>query len=150
MKFDVARLKPYKGLLFVDIERYLSAQYTDALPHCVIGGSQGAGKSTLMSQLEADAHGQEAADQSPLLAVPAALLVVDAQLGMTATARRDCLLLSLMGVRRLGVVVNKMDATGYSQARFDDVVRAFRAFSASLPLPEATLSLSRRCRVITC
>ncbi|MDR5887792.1 GTP-binding protein [Vreelandella janggokensis] len=96
-----------------------------------------------MSQLEADAFGQPPADRPPYGAVPVALLVVDAQLRVMATARRDCLLLSLIGVRRLGVVVNKMDATGYSQARFDEVVREFRAFSASLPLPEATLYTCR-------
>ncbi|OBA00141.1 GTP-binding protein [Halomonas sp. G11] len=88
--------------------------------------------------METDACGQTLADQPPLVVVPAALLVVDSQLGMTATASRDCLLLSLMGVRCLGVVVNKMDATGYSQALFDEVARECRAFSALLLLSEVT------------
>lgn len=52
-------------LVIVDIEHYLQAQHTNPSFHCIIGGSQGAGKSTLISQLEANAHGQALADQPP-------------------------------------------------------------------------------------
>ncbi len=48
-----------------------------------------------------------------------ALLVVDAQLGAEAQTRAHAALLRLLGVRDFVVAVNKMDALGWSEARFN-------------------------------
>jgi len=112
--------------------------FSDELPYFIVDGNQGAGKSALNDLLMDDPTLQTLENQEPLASMPAAMLVVDAPQGMTATVRRHCLLLSLMGARPLAVVINKMDAVGYSQVRFETIVREFREFSASLTLPETT------------
>jgi len=58
----------------------------------------------------------------------AALLVIDGQEGIQENSRRHATMLSMLGIRQLAVVVNKMDLAGYRQDRFDGVVAAFRVF----------------------
>lgn len=48
----------------------------------------------------------------------AAVLIVDASQGIGEQTRRHAFLLSLLGIRRCVVAVNKMDLVGYSEARF--------------------------------
>src|ERR1700683_1604583 len=49
----------------------------------------------------------------------AALLVVDAVEGIQENSRRHGYLLSLLGVRQVAVLVNKMDLANYSQEKFN-------------------------------
>jgi bifunctional enzyme CysN/CysC len=58
----------------------------------------------------------------------AALLVVDAEEGVREQTRRHSYLLSLLGLRQLLVVINKMDRVGFSQHRFDEVCDELQAF----------------------
>jgi bifunctional enzyme CysN/CysC len=58
----------------------------------------------------------------------AALLVIDAQEGIQENSRRHATMLSMLGIRQLAVVVNKMDLAGYRQDRFEGVVTTFRTF----------------------
>ncbi|MBI1275391.1 adenylyl-sulfate kinase [bacterium] len=51
----------------------------------------------------------------------AAILVIDAKDGMQEQSRRHGYLLHLLGIRQMMVAVNKMDAVGYSEARFNEV-----------------------------
>src|SRR4030095_706863 len=51
----------------------------------------------------------------------AALLVIDAHEGVQENSRRHGYLLNLLGIRQIGVVVNKMDLENYSQARFNQI-----------------------------
>jgi bifunctional enzyme CysN/CysC len=51
----------------------------------------------------------------------AALLVVDAEAGVSEQTRRHALLLELIGVRQVVVVINKMDTVAYAAARYAEV-----------------------------
>lgn len=67
----------------------------------------------------------------------AALLVIDAKEGVQENSRRHGYMLSLLGLRQLAVLVNKMDLVAYDQTVFDDVVRDYRAFLTQLDLEPA-------------
>ncbi|HEY7683424.1 MAG TPA: GTP-binding protein [Gemmatimonadales bacterium] len=58
----------------------------------------------------------------------AALLVIDAGEGVQENSRRHGYLMSMLGVRQMAVLVNKMDLAGYDQSRFDAIVREYRGF----------------------
>lgn len=62
----------------------------------------------------------------------AALLIVDAAEGMSEQTRRHGFLLHFLGIRQVGLVVNKMDAIGYDQTRFADLAEACRNYLAEL------------------
>jgi bifunctional enzyme CysN/CysC len=62
----------------------------------------------------------------------AALLVIDAKEGIAENSRRHGYLLSLLGVRQIVVLVNKMDLVGFSEDRFRAIERDFSAFLADL------------------
>jgi len=62
----------------------------------------------------------------------AAVLVIDALDGVQEQSRRHGYLLHLLGLRQLAVVVNKMDAVDYSEARFHEVEAEIRAYLASI------------------
>jgi bifunctional enzyme CysN/CysC len=75
----------------------------------------------------------------------AALLVIDAREGVQEQSRRHGHLLSLLGVRQVAVVVNKMDLVGYSQATFAAIEREYRAFLAELGVtPERVIPASAK------
>src|SRR5467141_5266062 len=58
----------------------------------------------------------------------AALLLIDAQEGVQEQSRRHGYLLNLLGIRQIAVLVNKMDLQNYSQDRFQQIEREYRAF----------------------
>jgi bifunctional enzyme CysN/CysC len=58
----------------------------------------------------------------------AALLVIDAAEGVQENSRRHGYMMSLLGIRQLAVVVNKMDLVGWDQAVYDRIVREYGAF----------------------
>ncbi|HUD83074.1 MAG TPA: GTP-binding protein, partial [Candidatus Saccharimonadales bacterium] len=64
----------------------------------------------------------------------AALLLIDAGEGVQEQSRRHGYLLSLLGIRQIVVLVNKMDLCDYSRARFDEIETTFRAFLKSIGL----------------
>ncbi|HMO19228.1 MAG TPA: GTP-binding protein [Oligoflexia bacterium] len=73
----------------------------------------------------------------------AAVLVVDAIEGIQENSRRHAYMLSLLGVRSLIVVINKMDLVGYKQDRYDELVDAFSSFLFSLSLrPDCFIPVS--------
>src|ERR687897_1621715 len=63
-----------------------------------------------------------------------AVILVDARHGLTEQSRRHAALAGLLGVPQITVCVNKMDLVGYSEDRFDAVVREFLSFSAGAGL----------------
>ena len=67
----------------------------------------------------------------------AALLVIDAREGVRDNSRRHGYMLSLLGIRQLAVLVNKMDLVGHARAAFEDVVAEYGAFLADLQLTPA-------------
>ena len=69
----------------------------------------------------------------------AALLVLDAGEGIQENTRRHAYLLSMLGVRQLAVVVNKMDLVGSRQEDFDAFARDLGAFLGSIGLEPAAI-----------
>src|SRR5688572_5094905 len=75
----------------------------------------------------------------------AALLVIDAHEGIQENSRRHATMLSMLGIRQIAVVVNKMDLVGYAQATFDAVVAQFGAFLKQLgTMPRVWIPVSAR------
>ncbi|MGM0694304.1 MAG: sulfate adenylyltransferase subunit CysN [Pseudomonadota bacterium] len=68
----------------------------------------------------------------------AAILMVDARHGILTQTRRHSFLMSLIGMRKVVVAINKMDLVDYSRARFDEIVEEYRAFARELGLEEIT------------
>jgi bifunctional enzyme CysN/CysC len=58
----------------------------------------------------------------------AALLVIDAHEGIQENSRRHGYMMSMLGVRQLVVLVNKMDLVGYRQEHFREIVREYTQF----------------------
>ena len=69
----------------------------------------------------------------------AALLVLDAGEGIQENTRRHAYLLSLLGVRQIAVVVNKMDLVGRSESAFDAFASDLRAFLLGIGLEPAAI-----------
>jgi bifunctional enzyme CysN/CysC len=61
-----------------------------------------------------------------------AVILVDARKGVLTQTRRHSYLAHLLGVKHLVLAVNKMDLVGYDQARFEAIVKEYRAFAASI------------------
>ncbi len=73
----------------------------------------------------------------------AALLVIDAAEGIREQTRRHATLLSMLGVRQLAVLVNKMDKVDWSRERFAAVADEFVRFLGGLSLePRAIIPIS--------
>lgn len=61
-----------------------------------------------------------------------AIVLVDARNGVVEQTRRHTYIISLLGIPHLVVAVNKIDLVAYSEKRFNEIVDAFREFSAPL------------------
>jgi bifunctional enzyme CysN/CysC len=61
-----------------------------------------------------------------------ALVLIDARKGVLTQTRRHSFILSLIGVKHVVLVVNKIDLVGYDQAVFDKIVAEYRAFAEPL------------------
>ena len=64
----------------------------------------------------------------------AAILVIGADEGVREQSRRHAYLLSLLGIKQIIVVVNKMDLVDFSEARFQEIERDYRKFLTGLGL----------------
>jgi bifunctional enzyme CysN/CysC len=58
----------------------------------------------------------------------AALLVIDAREGVQENSRRHGYMMSLLGIRQIAVLVNKMDLVGFQQRAFEAIVEEYGAF----------------------
>jgi sulfate adenylyltransferase large subunit len=65
-----------------------------------------------------------------------ALMLVNAESGLTSQTKRHTLIVSALGVRQFVVAVNKMDLVGWSQSKFAALEAEFRAFVKDLDLDE--------------
>jgi len=75
----------------------------------------------------------------------AALLVIDAAEGVQENSRRHGYMVSLLGVRQLAVLVNKMDLVNWDQAVFDRIRREYGAFLDQVGIrPSAFIPVSGR------
>jgi bifunctional enzyme CysN/CysC len=64
----------------------------------------------------------------------AALLVIDANEGVQENSRRHGYLLSMLGIRRLTVLVSKMDLVGYKKEVFDSIKSEYSEFLRQIQL----------------
>jgi bifunctional enzyme CysN/CysC len=75
----------------------------------------------------------------------AALLVIDALEGVKEQSKKHGYLLSLLGVKQVAVVVNKMDLVGYRQEVFDAIEQEYRDFLGQLKVnPERVIPVSAK------
>ena len=68
----------------------------------------------------------------------AALLVIDAHEGVQENSRRHGYLLSMLGIKQMAVLVNKMDLLGYRREAFERIVDEYRSFLSHLDLEALT------------
>jgi bifunctional enzyme CysN/CysC len=75
----------------------------------------------------------------------AALLVIDAAEGVQENSRRHGYMVSLLGLRQLAVVVNKMDLVNWDRTVYDRIVREYGAFLDQVGIkPSAFIPVSGR------
>jgi bifunctional enzyme CysN/CysC len=67
-----------------------------------------------------------------------AVILIDARKGVLTQTRRHSFLVSLLGIRRIVVAVNKMDLADYAEGVFTEIESAYREFAARIDLPEVT------------
>ncbi|HEY2809141.1 MAG TPA: sulfate adenylyltransferase subunit CysN [Steroidobacteraceae bacterium] len=67
-----------------------------------------------------------------------AVILIDARKGVLTQSRRHSYLVSLVGISRIVLAVNKMDLVAYSQQAFDAIVADYRAFAARIGLSDIT------------
>ncbi|MBR1645144.1 MAG: GTP-binding protein [Selenomonadaceae bacterium] len=73
----------------------------------------------------------------------AAFLVIDAAAGVREQSRRHAYLLSLLGIKKIFVLVNKMDLVGYSEQRFREVAEDIKNFLATINVtPQEIIPIS--------
>jgi bifunctional enzyme CysN/CysC len=65
-----------------------------------------------------------------------AVLLVDARKGLLTQTFRHSHIVSLMGIERVVVAINKMDLVNWDMAIFDKVAAAYRDFASALKLAE--------------
>lgn len=75
----------------------------------------------------------------------AAILVIAADEGVREQSRRHGYMLSLLGIRQVAVVINKMDLVDFSQARFREIETEYRRFLSEIGLePKIFIPVSAR------
>jgi bifunctional enzyme CysN/CysC len=68
----------------------------------------------------------------------AAIILIDARKGVLTQTCRHSYLVSLIGIKRVAVAINKMDLVDYSQEVFQKIVAEYRAFAAKVGLEDIT------------
>ena len=67
-----------------------------------------------------------------------AVILVDARKGLLTQTRRHSYLVSLIGIRKVVLAVNKMDLMEYSEQVFRDIEEQYRTFAAQIGLDDIT------------
>ncbi len=67
-----------------------------------------------------------------------AVILIDARKGILTQTRRHSYLVSLVGIRRVVLAVNKMDLVNYSAELFETIDREYRQFASGLGFEEIT------------
>src|SRR5450432_2201632 len=65
-----------------------------------------------------------------------AVILIDARKGLLTQTRRHSYLVSLLGIRRVVLAINKLDLMEYSQSVFERIEEEYRAFAASIDLTD--------------
>ncbi|MFA6947858.1 MAG: GTP-binding protein, partial [Eubacteriales bacterium] len=73
----------------------------------------------------------------------AALLVIDAHEGIQENSRRHGYMLSMLGIKQIAVLVNKMDLVGYDRTVYNDIVAQYSEFLNKIHItPKAFIPVS--------
>ena len=67
-----------------------------------------------------------------------AVILIDARKGVLTQTRRHSYLVSLIGIRKVVLAINKMDLVDYSQKVFDRIDEDYRAFARQIGLDDIT------------
>jgi bifunctional enzyme CysN/CysC len=67
-----------------------------------------------------------------------AVILVDARKGVLTQTRRHSFLVSLLGIKRVIVAINKMDLVEFSRERFEEIEDEYRRFAAQIGLEHMT------------
>ena len=67
-----------------------------------------------------------------------AVILIDARKGVLTQSRRHSYIVSLLGIRRIVLAINKMDLVEYSRERFNEIERDYRAFAQKIGLSDIT------------
>jgi bifunctional enzyme CysN/CysC len=67
-----------------------------------------------------------------------AIILIDARRGVLTQTRRHSFLVSLLGIRKVVLAVNKIDAVDYSQEVVEQIDRDYREFAMSIGLKDIT------------
>ena len=67
-----------------------------------------------------------------------AVILIDARKGVLTQTRRHSYLVSLIGIRKVVLAINKMDLVDYSQKVFDRIDEEYRAFARQIGLLDIT------------
>jgi len=67
-----------------------------------------------------------------------AIVMIDARKGVLTQTRRHSYLVSLIGIKKIVLAVNKLDMVGYSREVFDRIEADYRAFAARIGLTDIT------------
>lgn len=73
------------------------------------------------------------------------VILIDARNGLVEQTHRHYYISALLRIPTVVVCVNKMDLVDYSQARFDQIAREFRALAAPVQPPEQVLHILPVC-----
>jgi bifunctional enzyme CysN/CysC len=65
-----------------------------------------------------------------------AVILIDARQGLLTQTRRHSYLVSLLGIRKVVVAINKLDLVGFSQAVFERIETDYRGFAAQIGLQD--------------
>jgi bifunctional enzyme CysN/CysC len=65
-----------------------------------------------------------------------AVVMIDARKGVLTQTRRHSFLVSLLGIRKIVLAINKLDLVDYSQEVFDTIEASYRAFAAEIGLDD--------------
>lgn len=65
-----------------------------------------------------------------------AVILIDARKGMLTQTKRHSYLVSLVGIRKIVLAINKMDLVAYSEERFKSICQEYQGFAADLGFDE--------------
>jgi bifunctional enzyme CysN/CysC len=68
--------------------------------------------------------------------VDLAVILIDARKGVLAQTRRHSYIVSLLGIQKVILAINKMDAVGFAQETFDSILEDYRTFAKLIGLTD--------------
>jgi bifunctional enzyme CysN/CysC len=68
--------------------------------------------------------------------VDLAVILIDARKGVLIQTRRHSYIISLLGIKKVVLAVNKMDAVGFAQSTFDSILHDYREFAEKIGLTD--------------